>query len=420
MNDDPVSFQQWNNIPSDSNNYQIQLKIIYIFKKLFGFCKDICLPDECHNPCTSTNQWKDNSNLNTLPNLNPSQTKNHNCMLMLIHNLGQPLWASVNCDTLLLEDVLCMIEDKTSVETSVKTRNTSRRNMCSSFHILRNKTCYLFVWFEKNSTIKYLYEERILKGEMYDIKKWQYLFDAIVAKFPPIVSDSLAYTVTYDKYYNTYKYRYKTGKLKLLQVKSLKMTSVLESEILFHCRDGVYISYSFVFDDVPDCLDTSADERNCGCNVKNLKNNTDNQNKWLEQEKSNRIMFSYNTQINNCKIFDLRLSFTKPDKLNTNNSFVSSTFICNNGLEIDQCLVNDLVADCGPEGEDEPHLKLILIGKKIFNCKRPNQIPCLEGHSNCYNISKVCTFELNEYGHILPCRTGGHLQNCKTFECNRL
>ena len=46
INDDPVSFQQWNNIPSDSNNYQIQLKIIYIFKKLFGFCKNICLPDE--------------------------------------------------------------------------------------------------------------------------------------------------------------------------------------------------------------------------------------------------------------------------------------------------------------------------------------------------------------------------------------
>ena len=137
INDDPVSFQQWNNIPSDSNNYQIQLKIIYIFKKLFGFCKDFCSPDECHNPCTSTNQWQDNAKLNILPYFNPSQIRSHNCVLMLIHNLGQPLWASINCDKLMLEDVLCEIEDKTSVETSAESRNASRRNMCSSLHIIR-------------------------------------------------------------------------------------------------------------------------------------------------------------------------------------------------------------------------------------------------------------------------------------------
>ena len=88
---------------------------------------------------------------------------------MLIHNLGQPLWASINCDKLMLEDVLCEIEDKTSVETSAESRNASSRNMCSSLHILRNKTCYWFVWFENNSTIKNVYEG---KREMYDIKKW--------------------------------------------------------------------------------------------------------------------------------------------------------------------------------------------------------------------------------------------------------
>ena len=420
MNGDPVSFQQWNNNPSGSNNYQIQLKIIYIFKQFLGLCKDFCSPDECHNSCTSTNQWQDNANLSIFPHFNPSQMKSQSCVLMLIHNLGQPLWASINCDRLLLGDVLCLIEHKKSVEISVETRNTSRRNMCSPFHILRNKTCYWFTWFEKNSTIKHLYEGRILKGEMYGINKWQYLFDAIAAKFPPIISDSLTYSVTYDKYFNKYKYSYKTGPLKGIHVKSLKMTSILESDILFQCGDGVYISYSFVCDGVPDCLNTSLDEANCGCKMNVLKNNTENKYKWLEQEQSSRRLFSYSTQINNCKIVDLRLSFTKPNHLEDSNSFVSSTFICNNGLKIDQCLVNDLVADCGPEGEDEPHLKLILIGKMIFNCKQPDQIPCSEGHSNCFSISKICTFELNDYGRILPCRTGGHLHNCKAFECNMM
>ena len=60
-------------------------------------------------------------------------------------------------------------------------------------------------------------------------KNGTYLFDAIDAKFPPIISDSCTYTVTYEKYFNKYKYRYKTGSLKGLQVKPLKMTSILES-----------------------------------------------------------------------------------------------------------------------------------------------------------------------------------------------
>ena len=27
-------------------------------------------------------------------------------------------------------------------------------------------------------------------------------------------------------------------------------------------------------------------------------------------------------------------------------------------------------------------------------------------------------FNLNKHGHLMPCRTGSHLQSCKNFECN--
>ena len=45
-------------------------------------------------------------------------------------------------------------------------------------------------------------------------------------------------------------------------------------------------------------------------------------------------------------------------------------------------------------------------------------IPCKAGHSKCYYISDICTYKLNIHNHLIPCRNGGHLQNCKRFKCN--
>ena len=36
----------------------------------------------------------------------------------------------------------------------------------------------------------------------------------------------------------------------------------------------------------------------------------------------------------------------------------------------------------------------------------------------CYNISPICLCKFNEYKHLIPCRSGEHLQNCRNFECN--
>ena len=98
-----------------------------------------------------------------------------------------------------------------------------------------------------------------------------------------------------------------------------------------------------------------------------------------------------------------------------------SEFIkCTDGTTISADLVDDLVVDCTQEYEDELLLQQILQNEKYFPCKESHQLPCLKGHSNCYNISEICTYRLNENFHLLPCRTGGHLENCKEFECNMM
>ena len=90
---------------------------------------------------------------------------------------------------------------------------------------------------------------------------------------------------------------------------------------------------------------------------------------------------------------------------------------CNSGLTINVSIVNDLVSDCGPEAENEYLLKALVAGK-YSPCVNKWQIPCIEGHPRCYNISEICQHQFNENNHLIPCRTGEHLQNCKMFECN--
>ncbi len=50
-------------------------------------------------------------------------------------------------------------------------------------------------------------------------------------------------------------------------------------------------------------------------------------------------------------------------------------------------------------------------------CVEKYQVPCREGHTRCYNVSEICKYNLNEFGHLVPCRTGEHLGNCSMLEC---
>ena len=95
----------------------------------------------------------------------------------------------------------------------------------------------------------------------------------------------------------------------------------------------------------------------------------------------------------------------------------TNKFLCKSGIEIDILLVNDLVSDCGPENDDEFLLESQAEGFK-FICSVEGQLPCFNGHNKCYNISEICTYKLNHFQQLIPCRTGQHLVNCANFECN--
>ena len=48
----------------------------------------------------------------------------------------------------------------------------------------------------------------------------------------------------------------------------------------------------------------------------------------------------------------------------------NSIYVCHDGTIVDQSLVDDLEADCGPIGEDEPILLSILFEKRSYSCTK--------------------------------------------------
>ncbi len=94
-----------------------------------------------------------------------------------------------------------------------------------------------------------------------------------------------------------------------------------------------------------------------------------------------------------------------------------TSFKCNSLKTILVSLVNDLIPDCDNSGDDEPIMVNLLTVGSFSPCLEHNQIPCMNGHHKCYNISQVCFYKIKKC-FLEPCRNGGHLENWKDFPCS--
>ncbi len=93
-------------------------------------------------------------------------------------------------------------------------------------------------------------------------------------------------------------------------------------------------------------------------------------------------------------------------------------FSCSPDHEISSELLNDLMSDCGLSMSDEPILRTFHISRIEQNCTQPQQLQCKSGLPICFSVHEICLFKLSKFGHLRPCRNGGHLDNCLEFECN--
>ena len=233
---------------------------------------------------------------------------------------------------------------------------------------------------------------------------------------------------TYKRYLNTY-YQ-KVTEIKTIQsegfyicIKSKNTT--FAGGHLFQCNNSHHILHSQICNGKIECHHTEEDEKFCSC---------DKHRNFSEKIFCNTVKLIYPnnkcsplyfiTVQGFCHQFD-KLSFyemktiveTKMNNDSSSKNIVeikyNDNFICNDGTILDLSLIDDLEADCGPDGEDEPMLLSILLNNTSYSCMQKYELPCRQHHSKCYSLKDICTYELNRFHHITPCRNGGHLQNCK-------
>ena len=263
---------------------------------------------------------------------------------------------------------------------------------------------------------------------------FQYIFDAVRVQLSPFIIQNVA--VKYTKFGSFYHY----------ETKRIHNISAIEGFVIylynsltfkldgntFKCSNQMhirYISIQFVCDRINDCPgDKPVDEMNCECSQTN--DYPSNCKKFQSFQQRNKCsLFYMKTAYGHCYLYNYfmessersnyQASTKEHQTFATNFHYSPEYFSCNNGVNINSLLIDDLVSDCGPEADDEPLLKSIATGNRS-PCINKTQIPCRKGHSKCFNISELCTYKLHYLKHLIPCRTGEHLENCRKFECNMM
>ncbi len=329
---------------------------------------------------------------------------------MLISNLAEPEWMNVNCSTKMLSDVYCASDHtRSTVSMQVPDLNLT----CEPNHILKTNSCFVFLW---HSALKYQPETLDEVCNKYSTNArsvvnvqisaiFLAVRNAVSGSLSPILYQSEVSSLMIVSEYFRLAHILKTGKERIIAKEDAEGFFVCEKEEEnrrpkeneFSCSKGGFISYLFFCDEEINCPNDDSDEKFCECN------NT------LNWQKCRHVVNQANTK--ECG----HLFFKTPQGKCVHHFHKAQV---NPGqLATELNLWNDLIVD-QPDNKDETELMGLLLNGTEKPCSQKHQLPCLPGHSRCYNISAVCTYKLDRNSHLFPCRNGGHIEDCKEFECN--
>ncbi len=330
------------------------------------------------------------------------------CTAMLFHNLIDPEWITVSCNLSIAKDILCSIS---AVNNNLSTLpdNTAEKYVCEKGFVLNNNTCYKF----HSNTENICPPLRRVPRRPNDFANFQFLFMAVNTPLMPVLTADKTHLLTYSKYKNIVKY----DKSKNLNDKEALIVCEEETHALsvhghiISCNNS-FVSLFGLCDGFSDCAGTSQDEVGCEC---------ENSIRWSKQCKHVRTRLGmqcsewyYTRHDGTCELYtDENISLQKTTR-------GQKSALCSHGVLKDRTIVNDLVPDCRNGSHDEPILKLVVQNDMFFTCSNGGHIPCRKGHSRCFEVDEICIYKLNNFGHLLPCRTGEHLQICIEFECNMM
>ncbi len=335
-----------------------------------------------------------------------SPRPDQHCVGMLTTNLAYPEWVSVSCNRSLVSVLFCQQRNKN--QTNPVLGNFTAPTLSCDKSDIYNKKCFQFRWIpcQRPNLVAHVKHNT-------DIQKFQYLFDAISSPINMFIHN-LSNFVTVRRFIKKYSYEHHSSDntTQGFLIRSAPFLFIRIGSNVFKCASKVHISISSICNGILDCPGKDdSDEVGCNCTEHGQENE-----KCKYISKAKQICSFFYQQINRmCLLFGWHVQIF-PD---TPRKYQHSTsLLCMSGITISSALMNDLVPDCGPQAEDEVHLKEALASGVGFSCVKPGQIPCRQRHTKCYQVSHICSFKLDKYGNLSPCRTGEHVESCEEFPCN--
>ncbi len=368
------------------------------------------------------------------------------CYMMLVSNLAEPQWVTVNCYQKILPTVLCFRPSNLSEQTQDNNTETLHRtSRCLPWQFVVPKSCYYLKWFESVGPIHRqkvcLFQDKVANHEYF--QEFKPIFMAIGASFPTFLVSNNINKSSAESGIQTVICQ-KQSKQPHCKTNSIPEGGTEEGYFickgnyefffvgihLFNCTNGVIISSMMICDGQNDCLDDS-DEEICTAfettsgKVSLVWHQAFNLNFSLNNSSLDKHLKScpyrlyYQSSDGFCAKYAVKfLEKLKRDSSENNlNVSCDTQTVSQTNISFDEHLENDLFVDSIFPDKEERDLIDLLTRNNETKCPL-NHLPCLEGHSKCYNISNICHFSLDIFCNLQPCRNGGHLEDCTTFNCN--
>ena len=220
-------------------------------------------------------------------NIFPKNPYSAMCAVLLLMNLAEPAWITVEWDTNLTENFLCYFEDKPITDDN---KTYVDMNIFDQLCVMKNNICYLFERTKVNITDI----DGMKINKTYITLLFEYLFDAISVLFPPIISPDFKEKLTYRKYGRIFIYNWHPINDPVVEGLYVYRDSPNKFNArghLFRCKDNILISIKFVCDGYFDCTSNQpTDELGCLCSK---SNNHSNKCKYTIEGNKKRCSFYY-------------------------------------------------------------------------------------------------------------------------------
>ena len=304
------------------------------------------------------------------------------CTLMLLNNLAEPEWVSVDCHQKIIGDIMCMVPKDINLTSNISLDSdlTVFKYPC----VFMLAKCYFFSWGILNhSPVSKNTELKISKSTLVAI---EHLVTSTNTDFPPF--HSFLNLVTYCKYSRKWVSQNITTSHKGLHVLTLSGSKFTKPGNVFECEQGIFVAYVHVCDGKKDCPgDIAFDEIACVCKTSFVLSRKC---KYFVSKKGTKkcSLFYLTLKDGTCVLYGLV-------KINSSLTAINHEFI---------------------NRDDEEHSVFKYFSNTI--CKENGQLPCKGGYMKCYNITELCIYKLNKNNLLTACQTGEHVTNWRLIQCN--